>query len=112
MRCRKLQMSSKPSFIVGFGTKSGGRPAYCPDGGRHEGGARPVQALVRNVGTFVPMLRESFEVADPRRSRVPMRDEGADGLVVAKKPGNAGGAKQSDEPAAGIGQPTLGGAGV
>jgi hypothetical protein len=41
-----------------------------------------------------------------------MRDEGADGLVVAKKPGNAGGAKQSDEPAAGMGQPTLGGAGV
>ena len=89
-----------------------GQPVYCLGGDRHKGGARPVQALVRNVGTFASMLRESSEVADPRRSRVPMRGEGADGLVVAMKPGNAGGAKQSDEPAAGMGQPTLGGAGV
>jgi len=112
MRCRKLQTSSKPSFNVEFGIQPGGNLFYCLGDDRHKGGARPVQAFVRNVGTFVPMLRESFEVADPRRSRVPMRGEGADGLVVAKKPGNAGGAKQSDEPAAGMGQPTLGGAGV
>src|SRR6266851_7960114 len=61
MRCRKLQMSSKPSFNVGFGTKSGGRPVYCPGGDRHKGGASPAQALVRNVGTFAPMLRETSE---------------------------------------------------
>jgi hypothetical protein len=41
-----------------------------------------------------------------------MRGEGADGLVVAMKPGNAGGAKQPDESAAGIGQPIKGGADV
>ncbi len=41
-----------------------------------------------------------------------MRGEGADGLVVVKKPGNAGGAKRPDEPAADIGQPTVGGAGA
>lgn len=28
---------------------------------------------------------------------VPMRGEGADGLVVAKKPGNAGGAREPDD---------------
>src|SRR5207245_11620581 len=78
-----------------------GQPVYCLGGDRHKGGARPVQALVLNVGTLVPMLRENFEVADRRRSRVPMRGEGADGLVVAKKPGNAGGAKRPDDRAEG-----------
>ena len=40
---------------------------------------------------------------------VPMRSEGTDGLVVAKKPGNAGGARESDDPAEGMGQPEMGG---
>jgi hypothetical protein len=39
-----------------------------------------------------------------------MRGAGADGLVVAMKPGNAGGAKGPDTPAAGRGQPAMGGA--
>jgi hypothetical protein len=40
---------------------------------------------------------------------VPMRGTGADGLVVAKKPGNAGGAREPDDLAEGIGQPVRGG---
>jgi hypothetical protein len=40
-----------------------------------------------------------------------MRGEGADGLVVAMKPGNAGGAKGPDSLAEGTGQPAMGGAG-
>jgi hypothetical protein len=40
---------------------------------------------------------------------VPMRGEGADGFVVAKKPGNAGGAKEPDDLAEGMGQPAMGG---
>ena len=39
-----------------------------------------------------------------------MRGEGADGLVVALKPGNAGGAKGPDDLAEGSGQPEMGGA--
>jgi hypothetical protein len=39
-----------------------------------------------------------------------MRGEGADGPVVAGKPGNAGGAKGSDDLAKGQGQPARGGA--
>jgi hypothetical protein len=42
--------------------------------------------------------------------RVPRRGEGADGLAVAKKPGNAGGAKEPDSLALGTGQPAMGGA--
>jgi hypothetical protein len=39
-----------------------------------------------------------------------MRDEGADGLVVALKPGNAGGARGPNDLADGEGQPVSGGA--
>ncbi len=39
-----------------------------------------------------------------------MRGEGADGLVVALKPGNAGGARGPNDLAEGVGQPVLGGA--
>jgi len=43
---------------------------------------------------------------------VPMRGAGTDGLVVAKKPGNAGRAKEPDSPVLGSGQPARGGAGA
>ena len=39
-----------------------------------------------------------------------MRGEGADGLVVAMKPRNGGGAKGPDDLADGEGQPAMGGA--
>ena len=41
-----------------------------------------------------------------------MRGEGTDGLVVAIKPGNAGGAREPNELADGVGQPAMGGAGA
>ncbi len=41
-----------------------------------------------------------------------MRGEGADGLVVVMKPGNAGGAKGPNFLADGAGQPAMGGAGA
>lgn len=40
---------------------------------------------------------------------VPTRGEGTDGFVVAKKLGNAGGAKEPDDLAEGISQPAMGG---
>lgn len=43
---------------------------------------------------------------------VPMRGTGADGLVVTKKPGNAGGVKEPDDLAEGASQPVRGGAHV
>jgi hypothetical protein len=41
-----------------------------------------------------------------------MRGEGADGPVVAMKPGNAGGARGPDSLAKDAGQPAMGGAGA
>jgi hypothetical protein len=38
-------------------------------------------------------VKGDVQVDDPTRTRVPMRGGGADGLGVAMKPGNAGGAK-------------------
>jgi hypothetical protein len=41
-----------------------------------------------------------------------MRGEGTDGLVVARKPGNAGRAREPNFLAGGTGQPAMGGAGA
>ena len=41
---------------------------------------------------------------------VPMRGPGTDGLVVARKPGNAGRAKEPDNLAEEASQPAMGGA--
>lgn len=41
-----------------------------------------------------------------------MRGEGADGLVVVQKPGNAGGAKGPHDLAEDVSQPAMGGAHV
>ena len=69
-------------------------PAYCPSDDRHEDGVSPAQAIVWNVGTFRLDAKGDIQVDGPTRMRVPMRGGGADGLVVATKPVNAGGAKE------------------
>lgn len=93
---------------------------YCLDGIRHIDGASLAWALVWNVGTCrldiatagFGWLREGVhQVGNTSRCRVPMRGTGADRLVVAVKPGNAGGAKGTDHPGLLGGQPVfLGGA--
>jgi hypothetical protein len=40
-------------------------PADCPSGDRHKGGVSPVQALVRNVGTFSLDAKEELQAEDP-----------------------------------------------
>lgn len=40
-------------------------PAYCPSGDRRQGGVSPVQALVRNVGTYRPDVKGELQVDDP-----------------------------------------------
>jgi len=50
-------VSSKPggATIPGYVWRI---PAYCPDGDRHTGGVTLVQASIRNLGTWIWMLRE------------------------------------------------------
>ena len=45
--------------------KARGMPADCPSGDRHEGGVSPVQALVRNVGTYRLDAKGDLQVVDP-----------------------------------------------
>jgi len=49
------------------------------------------------------------QATEHARGRVPTRDAGADGLVVAMKPGNAGGAKRAGCSGSFGGQPPRGG---
>ena len=56
------------------------------------------------------MQRETRKRVALASARVPRRGTGTDGLVVVEKPGNAGGAKEPDDPAQGAGQPAMGGA--
>lgn len=98
-----------------------GAPADCPDGVRHVGGASLILALARNVGTCRPDTAArwigGWREGDPQavntvRGGVPMRGTGADRLVVAVKPGNAGGVKGTGRLGLLGGQPVLpGGAG-
>jgi hypothetical protein len=42
-----------------------GKPADCPNGDRHEDGMSPVQAVVRNVGTFRLDDKGEIQAEDP-----------------------------------------------
>jgi len=53
--------------------------------------------------------KEESQAAETARDRVPTRDAGADCLVVAMKPGNAGGAKRAGCSGSFGGQPPRGG---
>ena len=57
--CRKRRDAIETRLQSLAWDESGGRPAYCPDGGRHKDGVSPAQALVRNAGTCTPMPRET-----------------------------------------------------
>ena len=89
--------------------KSGGIPVYCPGGDRHKGGMNVVRARVRNVGPCDADVKGEGQGEELTRPSVPKRHRGADRLIVALKPGNAGGAKGADDSAADTDQPAMGG---
>jgi hypothetical protein len=65
------------------------------------------------AGCWTGRSKGGPQAAETARGRVPVRGTGADRLVVAVRPGNAGGAKGTGRPGAFGGQPMLvsGGAG-
>ena len=69
-----------------------------------------MQALVRNMGTCHLDVKGETRSGGPVRARVPRRGTGADQPVVAKKSGNADGAKVLGYSVLSIGQPEMGGA--
>jgi hypothetical protein len=110
MTCRKRREVVEIGVQLLPRDEAWGTPVSRSGGGRHEGGASPVQALVRNVGTCRSDAKGELTSGRPTRGRVPMRSGGADQLVVVMKPGNAGGAKGLNCPAKLRCQPAMGGA--
>ena len=110
MKCRKRRNVIETGLQLLARDQARRAPVFCPSGDRHKGGASPIQALVRNVGTFRLDVKGEPASGRTTRGRVPMRGEGADRPVVVLKPSNAGGAKGSTCPAEHVGQPARGGA--
>jgi hypothetical protein len=86
-----------------------GIPVYCPDGDRHKGGMTVVRARGWNVGPCDADVKGEGQGEELTRPRVPMRHRGADRLIVAMNPGNAGGAKGTNDSASVMDQPAMGG---
>ncbi len=85
-------------------------PADWLGGVRCEGGVTLFQALLGNVGTCRLDVKGEVQVANAIRTSVPMPGTGTEQLVVALKPGNAGGAKGLRHSVSLVGQPERGGA--
>jgi hypothetical protein len=109
MSCRKLHNChrNQTSFAVCEEAQRG--PAYWLGGGRQIDGAILVQAFMWNVGTWRSDAKGAAQGAGTPRVGVPRRSAGTDQLVVAMKPGNAGGAKGLNCSVSGASQPERGG---
>ncbi len=85
-------------------------PADWLGGVRCGGGVTLFQALLGNVGTCRLDVKGEVQVVNAIRTSVPMPGTGTEQLVVALKPGNAGGAKGLRHSVLTLGQPERGGA--
>ncbi len=85
-------------------------PADWLGGVRCIGGVTLFQALLGNVGTGRADAKGEIQVGNSTRMSVPMPGTGTEQLVVALKPGNAGGAKGLRHSVLTLGQPKRGGA--
>ncbi len=88
--------------------QSGRYLEYGPFDVRCRGGMSLVQAVLWNTGTCRFDAKGDVQVAKTTRTRVPMRSTGAEQLVVALSPSNAGGAKGLRHSATFTGQPRCG----
>ena len=64
--CRKRRDVIETELLLLARNEARGMPADCPSGDRHQGGVSPVQALVRNVGTYRLDVKGEIQVEDPR----------------------------------------------
>ncbi len=112
MTCRKRCNVAETRLQLLAWDEARREPADWPSGDRHEDGVRPARGSCAERGSLAPRCQGRPPSGRTVRSRVPMRGAGTDGFVVAKKLGNAGGAKGPDTLAEGARQPERGGAGV
>ena len=65
MTCRKRREAIETGLQLLVRDRARGMPVDCPSGGRHEGGVSPVQAFVRNVGTYRLDAKGDLQVVAP-----------------------------------------------
>ena len=85
MTCRNSKGDVKTGGAIFSRDQHGGGPEACPSGIRHVGGAKPDQALVRNVRICRPDAKGDVQAAKTARTRVPMRGTEAESSVVGLK---------------------------
>ena len=85
MTCRNSIGDVKTGGAIFSRDQRGGGPEACPSGIRHVGGAKPDQAVLRNVRTCRPDAKGEVQAAKTARTRVPMRGTGAEQCVVGQK---------------------------
>jgi hypothetical protein len=85
MKCRNGFYRRRNRGLISVPGQGWGKPGYCPIGVRHVGGVTLNQALVRNVGTCRPDVKEKPKQTDSARGSVPMRGTGTESLVVGLK---------------------------
>ena len=88
------------------------KPVDWLGGNRYLGGAISLTGSCAERGNLWSDAKGELRSGETVRGTVPMRTIGADGFVVVRMPGNAGGAKGPDLPAKDGGQPATGGANV
>ena len=64
--CRKRRNVIETGLLLLVRDTARGMPADCSSDDRHKGGVSPVQALVRNVGTWRLDAKGEIQVEDPR----------------------------------------------
>ena len=79
---------------------------------RHRHGTWEPVALAVPARCWAGRSKGAPQAAETARGRVPVRGTGTDRLVVAVRPGNAGGAKEPGCPGSFGDQPTMGSGGV
>ena len=108
-RRKENRVTSKPGLILWSGKQSSGRLRTWLGGVRRVGGVTLFQALLGNVGTGRADAEGEVQVGHTARTSVPMRRTGAEQPVVARKRGNARGAKGLRHSVSVVGQPARGG---
>ena len=85
MTCRNSIDDATTGGVIFSRDKLGGCPEDCPSGIRHVSGAKPDQALARNVRTCRADVKGAVQAAETVRTRVPMRGTGAEWPIVGSK---------------------------
>ncbi len=85
MTCRNSKGDVKTGGAIFSRDKLGGCPEDCPSGIRHVSGAKPDQALVRNVRSCGLDVLGGVQAAKSARASVPLRGTGAEQFVVGTK---------------------------